>query len=98
MQGGIIRGTFFPAIASDVIRINLTMPQGVNPADTDSIITMAEAAVWRVNDRATTDQSDGQQVVENVIKQVGPGTATASLTINLLPGELRDMPSTEIAK
>ncbi|MDA0714232.1 MAG: efflux RND transporter permease subunit, partial [Bacteroidetes bacterium] len=97
MQGGIIKGTFFPPIASDQVRINLTMPQGVNPLQTDSIITMVEQKVWEVNDEFTAKQSDGQQVVENVIRRVGPGTANGSLVINLLPGELRDAASSDIA-
>ena len=97
MEGGIIRGTFFPSIASDRVGINLNMPQGVNPEVTDSIITAVETVVWEVNEEFTEDQTDNLQVVENVIKKVGPGTATASLTINLLPGELRDAASSDVA-
>ncbi|MFC2128156.1 efflux RND transporter permease subunit, partial [Bacteroidota bacterium] len=36
-KGGIIRGTFFPRIASDRVSISLTMPQGTNEKITDSI-------------------------------------------------------------
>lgn len=98
MEGGIIRGTFFPAIASDRVGITLTMPQGVNPEQTDSIITMVEMAVWEINEEYSADQEGDLMVVENVIKRVGPGTANASLTVNLLPGEKRDASSSEIAK
>lgn len=97
MRGGVIRGTFFPVIASDQITVILTMPQGVNPMETDSLISIVEAKTWEVNKEFTQIQSDGQQVIENVIKQLGPGTATASLKINLLPGEFREFASTEIA-
>ncbi len=97
-QGGVIRGTFFPVISSDRVGINLTMPQGVNPLQTDSLISMVEERVWEVNEEFTAEQSEGLQVVENVIKKVGPGTANASLSINLLPGELRDAASTDIAE
>ena len=38
MQGGIIRFTFFPNIASDRIAINLKMPQGTSEDITDSLI------------------------------------------------------------
>ena len=31
--------------------------------------------------------------IQNVIKKIGPGTSTASLNINLLPGESRNFPS-----
>lgn len=97
MKGGIIKGTFFPVIASDRITVTLTMPQGVNPAVTDSLISIVEAKAWEVNKEYTEKQSDGKQVIENIIKQLGPGTATASLKMNLLPGEFREFASTEIA-
>lgn len=73
------------------------MPQGVNPAETDSLISIVEAAVWEVNKELSEKQGDGKQVVENVIKKLGPGTASASLTLNLLPGEFRKVASTDAA-
>jgi len=97
MRGGIIRVTFFPVITSDEVKVTLTMPQGVNPAVTDSLISVVEAAAWEVNKEFTEKQTGQHQVIENIIKKVGPGTATASLTLNLLPGELRDSASTDIA-
>lgn len=97
MKGGVIKGTFFPTIASDQVTVNLTMPQGVNPAETDSLISIVEAAAWEVNEELSEKQGDGKQVVENVIKKLGPGTASASLTLNLLPGEFRKVASTDVA-
>lgn len=97
MEGGIIRATFFPQITSDEINVNLTMPQGVNPDETDSLIAIVEAAAWEVNKEYTEKQGDGKEVVENIIKTIGPGTANASLRINLLPGEERAFASSEIA-
>ncbi|TXC76936.1 efflux RND transporter permease subunit [Luteibaculum oceani] len=97
MRGGIIRGTFFPSISSDRVAVTLTMPQGVNPAETDSIITEVEKAAWEVNREFTEKQTGNKQVVENIIKRVGPGTAKATLTMNLLPGEERDFSAPEIA-
>ncbi len=97
LKGGIIRATFFPQIASDQVSVTLTMPQGVNPLQTDSLISIVEAKTWEVNKEYTARQANGEDVVENVIKQLGPGTATASLKINLLPGELRQFTASEIA-
>ncbi|MGB5382413.1 MAG: efflux RND transporter permease subunit [Lutimonas sp.] len=96
INSGIVKTAFFPNIASDVIRINLSMPQGTNEKITDSIISGIEEKVWVVNADFTDRQTDKQQVVQNVIKRIGPGTNTASLTVNLLPGELRDFPSLDI--
>ncbi len=97
MQGGVIKGTFFPSIASDRVSVKLTMPQGVNPDETDSLISVVEAAAWAVNKEYSEMQAGGDQVIENIIKTVGPGTANASLTLNLLPGEFREVSASEIA-
>ncbi|QYA25224.1 efflux RND transporter permease subunit [Gramella sp. MT6] len=94
--GNWIRVTLFPSIASDRVSIDLLMPEGVNPARTDSIISMVEAAAWRVNEEYTENQTGNKQVVENIIKRVGPGNNKASLQVNLLPGEERDFGSPEI--
>lgn len=94
--GGWIRVTLFPSIASDRVSIDLLMAEGTNPAKTDSIISMVEAAAWRVNEEYSAKQSGDKQVVENIIKQVGPGNNKASLQVNLLPGEERDFGSPEI--
>lgn len=96
--GGLIRTTFFPQIASDRVSINLKMPEGTSVAITDSIISMIEEKVWIINEEFTAKQSDNRQVVENVIKRLGPGTATGSLDINLLPGELREVQSSVISE
>ncbi|MCP9199607.1 efflux RND transporter permease subunit [Gramella sp. GC03-9] len=94
--GNWIRVTLFPSIASDRVSIDLLMPEGVNPARTDSIISMVEAAAWRVNEDYTERQTGNKQVVENIIKRVGPGNNKASLQVNLLPGEERDFSSPDI--
>lgn len=95
--GGIINTNFFPNIASDRVQINLTMPQGTHEQITDSLASIIEDATWEVNEEFTAKQTDNIQVVENVIKKIGPGSSVATVTINLLPGELRDFPSFEIS-
>lgn len=95
--GGTIRVTFFPSIASDQVSISLNMPQGTNEDITDSVISIIEKAAWAVGEEFTAKQAGGLPVVENVIKQIGPGSATASLRVNLLPGEARDFSSPEIS-
>lgn len=88
--GGIVRTAFFPQIASDRVSVNLNMPNGTNERVTDSIISFIEEKVWIVNEELSEEYLDGDEnLVENVIKNVGPGASTASLSINLLPGEER---------
>ncbi|MFS4483838.1 efflux RND transporter permease subunit [Hyunsoonleella sp. 2307UL5-6] len=91
-QGGIIRGAFFPQIASDQVRITLNMPNGTNAAITDSIITFIETKATEVT-KEIHDEYLGEDatdyLVKNMIRNIGPGSSTASLSINLLPGEER---------
>jgi len=91
-EGGIIRGAFFPRIASDNVRITLNMPNGTNEKVTDSIISFIEQKALEAT-QVINDQYIGKDakkhLVENMIRSVGPGAATASLSINLLPGEER---------
>ena len=94
--GRLIRTTFFPLIASDQVAASLKMPEGTSVSITDSIHTVIEEKAWAVNEDFTARQSDNEQVIQNIIKRLGPGTATGSLSINLLPGELRDFASTDI--
>lgn len=94
--GGIVKTAFFPRIASDKIQVTLNMPQGTNEKITDSIISFIEQKVWLINDEYTKKQKGNLPVVENIIKRIGPGSANATLTVNLLPGESRDFSSPEL--
>ncbi len=96
IMSGVVKTSFFPRMASDRISINLTMPQGTNEKITDSIISTIEQAAWLVNNEYTEKQTGDDQVIQNIIKRIGPGTNRASLTVNLLPGELRDFAAFEI--
>lgn len=92
VKGGIIRGAFFPRIASDRISISLNMPNGTNEAVTDSIISFIEAKAIAVTNEINKEYfgDDGDKhLVENMIRNIGPGSSAASLVINLLPGEER---------
>ena len=91
MKGGIIKFTFFPQITSDKVEITLNMPQGTNETVTDSIISFIEVAAWKMNEQYTKTQTDQIPVVQNILKTIGPGTSTAKLTVNLLPGDKRDL-------
>ena len=94
--GGVVKSSFFPRIASDKIEITLNMPQGTNEKITDSLISFIEEKVWLVNKEYTKKQTGKLSVIENIIKRVGPGSANATLSVNLLPGETRDFSSPEI--
>lgn len=90
--GGIIKFTFFPQIASDRVVVTLKMPQGTNEKITDSIISYIEEQAWILNEELK-EEYKLDDPIQNIIKNIGPGSSTASLTINLLPGESRNFPS-----
>ncbi|MGI9552105.1 MAG: efflux RND transporter permease subunit, partial [Aurantibacter sp.] len=89
--GGVIRTSFFPQIASDRVQIELLMPNGTNERVADSIISLVEEKAEIVNQELTEKYLKGTDKIlfENVIKNLGPGSSAATLTINLLPGEER---------
>ena len=89
--GGIIRTAFFPRIASDRVVVELQMPNGTNEKVTDSIISMIEDKAKIVNQELTEEylKGTGKELYENMLKNLGPGSSSAALVINLLPGEER---------
>ena len=89
--GGIIKTSFFPRIASDRIAVELTMPNGTNEKTTDSIISFIEQKAVEINKEMTAEymKDYDAELFENRIKRLGPGSAQATLVINLLPGEER---------
>ena len=91
LQGGVIRFTFFPTIASDVIQVNLKMPQGTNENITNEIIESIENDVWAANEALKDQQTDRLDVIKNTLRTIGPGSSSANIVINLLPGEARDL-------
>lgn len=88
--GGIIGVTMFPSIASDRVSIELEMPNGTNEKITDSIISMIEEKSFIVNQELTDKylKGTGKQLFENTILNIN-SSSSASLQINLLPGEER---------
>lgn len=89
--GGIIRTAFFPRIASDQIVVALQMPNGTNEKVTDSIISMIQDKAKIVNQELTEEYlpQEDKKLFRNMLKNLGPGSSTATLVINLLPGEER---------
>ncbi|WP_452226750.1 efflux RND transporter permease subunit [Lacinutrix cladophorae] len=88
--GGIIGVTMFPSVASDRVSIELDMPNGTNEKITDSIISMIEEKSFIVNQELTEKYLKGtdKQLFENTILNIS-SSSSASLSINLLPGEER---------
>ncbi|WP_425235624.1 efflux RND transporter permease subunit [Ulvibacterium sp.] len=94
--GGIIKLTFFPTNASNQIRITLDTPQGTHKNITDSLATYVENSVWKVNGDLGKNEI-GEDHVVSTVKQIGPGSSTSTMTVNLSPSETRILGSPEIA-
>ncbi|MEM7107169.1 MAG: efflux RND transporter permease subunit [Bacteroidota bacterium] len=92
---GVVTVTFFPANASDQIVISLETPKGTNEAITDSGAVHIQNSAWRVNQELGPNL-EGKPQILNVLKQLGPGSAKATLIVNLSPGETRELSSPEI--
>ena len=78
MQGGIIKSTFFPPIASEQVFIGLKMPQGTSEYYTDSLITMIEQKSWEVHKNLAEEYNNGNDVFRNTVRQIGTATAQTS--------------------
>jgi len=90
LGGGVIGVTIFPRIASDAANIELVMPAGTNEKVTDSIISMIEEKAFIVNEELTEKylKGTGKELFVNTIVNIG-SSSSATLKINLLPGEER---------
>ncbi len=96
LMGGIVKTTFFANIESDRIVVNLDMIKGTSEKITLENVLKIEDAVWALNEEYTKKQTGNLQVVENIITQIGPGSSTASVRINLLPGDQRDFSAIDL--
>lgn len=96
-NGGIIKGTFFPFIERDNIRISLKMPAGTNETITEEWLDKIQTAAWEVNEDYKKNREDGLDIITHIEKKIGPSTADGSLNIIMLEGEIRNIVSFEIA-
>jgi len=89
-EGGIIRNTFFPTIPAESFVVNLEMKSGVPIAITSRIMDRIEVAVNEVNEEFREDYFGGEKdIIRFTLRNEGPTTNKASLTVFLLRGEER---------
>ncbi len=100
---GVIRATFFPFIDGDNLPVNISLVEGRQERDTDSILTLIENAAWKLNEELKAERADGKDIVIGARLDVGSndfgetGSHTGKLDLLLLDGEQRDMESMAIA-
>lgn len=90
-KGGIIQTTFFPTIEQDNIGITIEMPPGTRDVITEGVLDYLVESAYKVNADLKADRADGEDVVINIEKIVGPNTNQGSINIQLLNSEQRAM-------
>jgi len=102
--GGMIGITFFPFIDGDTVPINISLVSGRQEAVTDSILSEIEMVCWQVNDELKEKRPDQQDVILGIKRDIGQndigesGSHTGRLLLQLLDGEVRDLPSYKVAE
>ncbi|MFT7588095.1 MAG: multidrug efflux pump subunit AcrB [Limisphaerales bacterium] len=90
LQGGLIKGTFFPNVQADNFEVNLELPAGTSEDQVFALLSKIEEASWKVNQQIREDELGGELDVITVIqKDIGPDSYQGKLTFYLLDGELR---------
>lgn len=96
LRTGTLPLTFFPYLDDDIQLLRVELEPGT-PADTTSARLMEiEESVWKVNERLTTDRNDGEQVVRNVERLMGPNSHQGQLRVVMMGGEQRGSPAYEL--
>ncbi|GAB4416692.1 MAG: efflux RND transporter permease subunit [Bacteroidia bacterium] len=100
-QGGYIKFGFFPFIDSDDINAELILKPGTREQITERYMQAIEADIWALNEDLKAKRPDGKSVIQSVRMDLGragteSGSHTGQLSITLLPGEERNMPSYEL--
>jgi len=114
VAGGHIKFVFMPEIESDFVTISVAMPVGTTSEQTGRIVERIEAAALEVRDEFNAFEFDAPSLFRNVFSFVGnqplggmtsmtgptPGSRAhlAEIGIELLPSEMRDVGSDEIAR
>ena len=113
IAGGHLKFTFMPEIDSDWLVVSLSMPQGTTAAQTQAAVSRIERAALEVRDEYDAQGTGGPSVFKHVFTVVGDQPMgrrsqiaapagggqghMAEVTVELLPSELRDVGTSEIA-
>jgi multidrug efflux pump subunit AcrB len=96
LRTGTLPLTFFPYLDDDIQLLRIELEPGT-PADTTSArLLEIEEAVWKVNERLTADRRDGEHVVRNVERLMGPNSHQGQLRVVMMGGEQRGIPAYEL--
>jgi len=90
IQGGIIKQTFFPNVELNNLNIDLQMPSGTSADITEKWLAHIEQAAWEVNQELSEEyMPNGESIIENVQKNVGPTSNKGGLNLLFIDIEKR---------
>lgn len=90
IQGGIIRQTFFPNVELNNLNVDLQMPSGTSSDITERWLAHIEQAAWEVNEELSEKyMPNGEPIIENIQKTVGPTSNKGGLNLLFIDVEKR---------
>ncbi|MEM7369354.1 MAG: efflux RND transporter permease subunit [Bacteroidota bacterium] len=103
LSGGYVRFSFFPFIDSDEMTMALVLKPGTREQSTEKILQQIEQKIHQVNEELKAERFDNKDIITNIRIDLGKATngrsslATGShagqIKMQLLPGEIRNIPS-----
>ncbi|PIE90517.1 MAG: hypothetical protein CR997_05350 [Acidobacteria bacterium] len=103
LKGRVIGVTFFPFIDGDTMPVNIALEPGTQEKQTLNVLRKIEDEAWKINEQLKKERPDGLDVIQGIKTEIGrnnkgnSGSHAGSVTLQLLPGEIRQLASFEIA-
>jgi multidrug efflux pump subunit AcrB len=95
VPAGILRVVFFPNIPSDLITVNLDMPQSAPWQKTHEYARRIEDAAWAMSERFREQDPEGRAAIQNMLV-ISESDTSARVRVELLRSEERDIGSAEL--
>jgi len=98
LAGGTLPFIFFPRIDRDDVDVTVKMAAGTREGRTLEVLRAIESAARGLEPWLQENQADGARVLEAVRVSLGPASEQGAVTLKLLEGEARTMPSSQVAR
>ncbi len=96
VKSGLIRTTVFPDIEGDFLSVNLEMPAGTNEKITENWINHVQNKILDIGKEIDAKSETDKSIFTGIQTSLGPAVNKATMRLVLLPGEERNLRSSEI--
>lgn len=103
VAGGLVKFRAFPELEGDVVVARLLLPQGTPLARTEDVVARLVEAAGDVEQAFADRQPEGRTLIRHVTVEYGTNTDAyetgphvATVTLDLLPSQVRDAPMDEV--